>query len=78
MPKYVTLADGTLRVYDFDVDRYGEIACQAAGRNMTRQEWELYGPRNETYHATCAQWPAEYSYCPEVQSCHTVTGSSQT
>ena len=72
-PKYIAVAKGTLSVYDFDLDHYRQMACEAAGRNMTRQEWDLYGPRNEAYHATCAQWPAEYSYCPEIQSCPSVT-----
>jgi hypothetical protein len=27
-----------------------------AGRNLTQQEWEEFGPRDE-YHATCNHWP---------------------
>ncbi len=70
--KYVTIADNRLQVWNFDVDHYPDMACQAAGRNMTAEEWKLYGPRNEACHATCAQWPAEYAFCPDVQSCATV------
>ncbi len=58
VPLYVAMTDGLLQIWRFDVDHYHEIACQAAGRNMTQQEWVRYGPRNEPYHATCPQWPA--------------------
>ena len=50
-PKYITHADGRLHIWNFDVDHYHEMACQAAGRNMTSEEWAQYGPHNEAYHA---------------------------
>jgi len=58
VPRYVAMTGGLLQIWRFDVDHYHEIACQAAGRNMTQQEWERYGPPDEPYHATCPQWPA--------------------
>ena len=64
IPKYATLADSQLQIWSFDVDNYREMACRAAGRNMTVEEWEQYGPPGEAYHATCVQWPANYAYCP--------------
>ncbi len=42
----------------FEVDRWPEMACEAAGRNLTLEEWERYGPRDEPYHVTCPQWPS--------------------
>ena len=33
------------------------MACDIAGRNLTRAEWAQYLP-GEPYHATCKQWPA--------------------
>ena len=31
-------------------------ACRAAGRNLTRAEWDQLGPRDEPYHLTCPQF----------------------
>lgn len=31
-------------------------ACRAAGRNLTRAEWEALGPRDRSYHLTCPQF----------------------
>ncbi|HTH07132.1 MAG TPA: PQQ-binding-like beta-propeller repeat protein, partial [Ilumatobacteraceae bacterium] len=59
------LADGSLvaqspwgvRRWELDVDRWQDLACFAAGRNMTMTEWrEYFG--EEPYQATCSQWPA--------------------
>lgn len=44
-------------VHRYEVDTWADLACQAAGRNMTRAEWELYGPSDQPHHATCPQWP---------------------
>ena len=46
-------------IWHLDTDAWFDIACQAAGRNMTRAEWERFGPRNEDYRATCPQWPMD-------------------
>lgn len=66
-PVYLRLDGNVLRRWAFDVGRYRELACRAAGRNMTREEWATYGPRSEPYRATCEQWPADYTFCSEVQ-----------
>ena len=58
-PAYLALHNGTVQVWHFDVDHYREMACQAAGRNMTREEWKRYGPRDQPYHSTCEQWTSE-------------------
>jgi WD40 repeat protein len=47
---------GTLFVWDLDVRHWEEMACDIAGRNLTRAEWAQYLP-GEPYHATCKQWP---------------------
>lgn len=50
----------TLQVYwNLDDDSWYDVACQAAGRNMTRAEWEQFGPRDAEYRATCPQYPIE-------------------
>ncbi|NNE11193.1 MAG: hypothetical protein HKN41_02995, partial [Ilumatobacter sp.] len=45
-------------VWDLDAETWPEIACRAAGRNMTVDEWEQFGPADEPYRATCDQWPS--------------------
>ncbi len=45
-------------VWNLDLERWPEIACQAAGRNLTIAEWEQYGAAGEPYIATCPQWPS--------------------
>lgn len=32
-------------------------ACAIAGRNLSREEWNLYLPSGTPYRATCPQWP---------------------
>lgn len=41
-----------------ELDDLITLACQYAGRNFARVEWVQYFPE-ETYHATCPQWPFE-------------------
>lgn len=52
-----TVVDGATVIWNVNFDEWPELACRAAGRNLTREEWEEFGPRGE-YHATCGQWPA--------------------
>ncbi len=52
-----TVIDGRVVVWDLDVDRWSEIACEAAGRNLTELEWLQFGPAGEAYQVTCTQWP---------------------
>jgi hypothetical protein len=53
-----TVVDDTVVMWNLDLDAWPEIACRAAGRNMTAAEWEEFGPQDEPYRATCPQWPA--------------------
>lgn len=39
------------------MESWADIACRAAGRNMTRSEWELFGPKDTAYRATCPEFP---------------------
>lgn len=54
----ISVLDGHAVVWDLNMDRWPEIVCQAAGRNMTQHEWEQFGPSGEPYQATCPQWPS--------------------
>ena len=58
-PQLLTAVDDSLLLWDLDVDRWSEIACRAAGRNLTNDEWEQFGPADEAYRATCPQWPLD-------------------
>lgn len=56
---FVVSSDGeSVFRYDLDTQQWPEIACRAAGRNLTQVEWEKYGPAGEPYAATCLQYPA--------------------
>jgi len=48
--------DDTVRLW-LPIDELIEIACQAAGRNLTAEEWEEFAP-GQPYATTCNQWPA--------------------
>ena len=47
-----------LRLWNAAPESWFDEACRAAGRNLTREEWEQHGPRDAHYRATCPQWPA--------------------
>jgi WD40 repeat protein len=54
----VTSSDEYALVWNLDVDSWLDTACGAAGRNLTLEEWQRYGPEEVPYQATCPQWPA--------------------
>jgi hypothetical protein len=56
--RLVTADDTHVQIWRFDPPTWRDIACRAAGRNLTRAEWDQYGPRDTPYRATCSQWPA--------------------
>lgn len=41
---------------NLNTDEWFDIACQAAGRNFTPEEWAQFGPKGEPHRATCEQW----------------------
>ena len=54
-----TATDDQFLLWNYHLDQWTDIACQAAGRNLTVEEWDQYGPRDEPYHQTCSRWPAQ-------------------
>jgi DNA-binding SARP family transcriptional activator/WD40 repeat protein/tRNA A-37 threonylcarbamoyl transferase component Bud32 len=52
-----TATDHGTVIWNVDVDEWPQIACRAAGRNMTHTEWTQVGPADEAYRATCATYP---------------------
>jgi WD40 repeat protein len=52
-------SDDHISVWNYDRESWPEIACNLAGRNMTRDEWEQWGPKTIEYRATCPQFPLD-------------------
>jgi WD40 repeat protein len=44
--------DGTIIVWDLDLDSWSRRACDIANRNLTEAEWQQY-LGDEAYHETC-------------------------
>ena len=54
-----TVATGTdvqFLLWNYRLDEWFDVACRAAGRNLTRDEWIQFGPVDEPYRETCPQW----------------------
>ena len=66
-PDGKTLASGsfdkTIILWDVDLISWQASACQFAGRNLTRAEWQQY-MGDEPYRKTCEQWPLESEATP--------------
>ena len=43
-------------VWNLDTDSWAELACWAAGRNLTEAEWERHGPTDADLRPTCAEY----------------------
>jgi WD40 repeat protein len=58
--KLVAVAGVDTRAMLWDVDPavWRRRACAIVGRNLTREEWDLYLPRGTPYRATCSGWSA--------------------
>lgn len=54
----LTAVDDHILRWNLNFEEWPDIACQAAGRNMTLNEWEQFGPAGADYRATCPQWPS--------------------
>ena len=50
--------DKSVIIWSVEPDVWVQEDCQRAGRNFTHSEWAFYFP-DETYRATCPQWPLE-------------------
>jgi WD40 repeat protein/class 3 adenylate cyclase len=44
-------------LWDVDPAVWRRRACAIAGRNLSREEWNLYLPSGTRYRATCSEWP---------------------
>jgi dipeptidyl aminopeptidase/acylaminoacyl peptidase len=44
-------------LWDVDPAVWRERACAVVGRNLSREEWNLYLPAGTAYRATCSEWP---------------------
>ena len=49
---------GRAHVWNTDPTSWPDIACEVAGRNLTRTEWETFLPAVE-YAPSCSQWPVD-------------------
>ncbi len=47
-----------IAIVEIAPERWFDVACQAAGRNLTANEWDQFGPTDITPQATCPSWPA--------------------
>jgi class 3 adenylate cyclase/WD40 repeat protein/tRNA A-37 threonylcarbamoyl transferase component Bud32 len=47
-----------LRSWNIDPTTWPAIACERAGRNLSRDEWARYMPADESYRPTCSQFPS--------------------
>jgi WD40 repeat protein len=53
----VTGTDSRALVWNLDTDSWADVACRAAGSNLTAAEWDQWGPRDEAHRAICEQFP---------------------
>jgi hypothetical protein len=53
----VTSSTAGLVIWDTDARSWARRACAAAGRNLTRAEWERFLP-DTGYRRTCPEWPS--------------------
>ena len=44
-------------LWDVDPAVWRRRACEIIGRNLSREEWNLYLPSGTPYRATCSEWP---------------------
>ena len=58
--RYVaTLLGDHILLWNLNTEEWYDIACRTTGRNMTRAEWEEFGPADTEYRATCPQFQLE-------------------
>ena len=46
----------SLLAWNLDPTKWSQAACDVAGRNLTRPEWDTYIGKLEPYHAICPQF----------------------
>ena len=50
------VTEDRVTLWNYDTDSWAEIACEYAGRNLTADEWDQFGPRTIERRATCPQF----------------------
>jgi len=53
----LTATDTHALVWNLDVDTWADVACRAAGSNLTADEWAQWGPRDVERYAICPDAP---------------------
>ena len=48
-----------VQIWDLDPSRWETAACEVAGRNLTREEWETHIGDLASYRATCPELPLD-------------------
>jgi hypothetical protein len=48
-----------ISLWNYDVEAWPALACQLAGRNLTRAEWDELGPSTVEYRPTCPEFDIE-------------------
>ena len=56
--RLATAVGDQILTWNLDFETWPEIACRAAGRNLTTDEWAQYGDARSNYQVTCSQWPS--------------------
>jgi hypothetical protein len=51
--------DQGIVIWNLDPDHWVDAACQIAGRNLTRAEWDRYIGDLASYRATCPDYPTD-------------------
>ena len=61
-----------MMIWDLDPAVWRVRACEAAGRNLTRDEWTKFLPEGEPYHVTCPQYPGRVTSpaAPDLADCN--------
>ncbi len=49
----VTATEDGFIVWNMDVDAWPDVACEAAGSDLSEDEWRQFGPRDEPWRAVC-------------------------
>jgi serine/threonine protein kinase/WD40 repeat protein/DNA-binding winged helix-turn-helix (wHTH) protein len=55
LPRFVTAVGDSRLIWNLEIVEWRDQACQAAGRNLTREEWDQFGP-DGPYRQTCEEW----------------------
>lgn len=54
-----TIVGDHVFLWNLDIGTWVDIACEAAGRNLTTGEWQQFGAKDDPYPITCPQWPSD-------------------